>query len=72
MKKLLPAIVLAALLPLGGCVVYGPGPAPGPAWAHYDFGYDFQQGGYGPGGYCPPGYGDPYAYYGGYPGYGYY
>jgi hypothetical protein len=70
MKKLVPAIILAALLPLGGCTVYGLGPAGGGAWANYDYGYDFQQGGYGPGGYCPPGYGDPNAYYGGYAGYG--
>jgi len=70
MKKLAILTVLAALLPLGGCVVYGLGPSPGGAWANYDGGYEYALGGYGPGGYCPPGMGDPYAYYGGYGGYG--
>lgn len=70
MKKLATAIFLAALLPLGGCVVYGLGPGYGGAWADYDGSYEYNLGGYGPGGYCPPGYGDPYAYYGGYGGSG--
>ncbi len=74
MKKLVPALLLAALLPLlGGCVVYGSGPGLGyssSAWANYDGGYEFGGQGYGPGGYCPPGYGDPYASYGGYQAYG--
>jgi hypothetical protein len=65
MKKLATAILLAAGLPLGGCTVYGLGPAPGGAWANYDGSYEYALGGYGPGGYCP-GYGDPNAYYGGY------
>ncbi|HEY0266140.1 MAG TPA: hypothetical protein VGC16_05265 [Rhizomicrobium sp.] len=72
MKKLIPALLLATLLPmLGGCVVYGEGPGPGyssAAWAGYDGSYEFGGQGYGPGGYCPPGYGDPYANYGGYGG----
>ena len=71
MNKFATAILLAALLPLGGCTVYGLGPAPGGAWANYDGSYDYALGGYGPGGYCP-GYGDPYAYYGGYGSYGAY
>ena len=69
MKKLATAIFLAAALPLGGCTVYGLGPAPDGAWANYDGSYEYALGGYGPGGYCP-GYGDPYAYYGGYGGSG--
>src|SRR5476651_1912825 len=70
MKKLAILTVLAALLPLGGCVVYGLGPSYGGAWANYDGSYEYGLGGYGPGGYCPPGLGDPYAYYGGYGGSG--
>jgi hypothetical protein len=46
MKKLVPLFCLAALLPLGGCVVYGPGPARNAAWAYYDHGYDRGNRGY--------------------------
>lgn len=46
MKKFATAILLAALLPLGGCVVYGPGPAANPAWANYDHSYDYGLSGY--------------------------
>jgi hypothetical protein len=71
MTKLVPALMLAALLPLlGGCVVYGAGPGYGyssGAWAGYYGSYEFGGQGYGPAGYCP-GYGDPYAAYGGYGG----
>ena len=73
MKKFAIALFLAALLPLGACTVYGPGPSYGGAWANYDPNYEVGYGGYGPGGYCPPGYGDPNAYYyggGAYGGYG--
>src|SRR5262249_32607467 len=71
MPKFARLLLLAALLPLtfslAGCVVYGPGPAPGGAWANYDYSAQYGMSGYGPNGYCPPGYGDPYAgYYGGY------
>jgi hypothetical protein len=70
MKKFATILFLAALLPLGACTVYGPGPSYGGAWANYDPNYEVGYGGYGPGGYCPPGYGDPNAYYygGGYGG----
>jgi hypothetical protein len=82
MKKL--AACLVALLPLGGCVVYGPGPARNDAWAYYDFGYDrghrgydkpVLYGDYAPpdydnGGYAPPGY-DDNGYYDSYYDYGY-
>jgi len=46
MKKLVPLFCLVALLPLGGCVVYGPGPARNEAWAYYDHGYDRGNRGY--------------------------
>ena len=46
MKKLVPLFCLVALLPLGGCVVYGPGPARNAAWAYYDHGYDRGNRGY--------------------------
>lgn len=46
MKKLIPLLCLVALLPLGGCVVYGPGPARNAAWAYYDHGYDRGNRGY--------------------------
>jgi hypothetical protein len=46
MKKLVPLLCLVALLPLGGCVVYGPGPARNAAWAYYDRGYDRGNRGY--------------------------
>ena len=65
MKKFATAICLAALLPLGGCVVYGPGPSANPAWANYDHTYDYGLSGYdrpvvyggGYGGYAGGGYG---------------
>ena len=46
MKKLIPLFCLVALIPLGGCVVYGPGPARNAAWAYYDHGYDRGNRGY--------------------------
>ena len=46
MKKFVPLFCLVALLPLGGCVVYGPGPARNAAWAYYDHGYDRGNRGY--------------------------
>lgn len=46
MKKLVPLLCLAALLPLGACVVYPPGPARTAAWAYYDHGYDRGNRGY--------------------------
>jgi hypothetical protein len=46
MKKLVPLFCLVALLPLSGCVVYGPGPARNAAWAYYDHGYDRGNRGY--------------------------
>jgi hypothetical protein len=58
MKKLAAAMCLAGLLPLGGCVVYGPGPAANPAWANYDFTYDYGLSGYD----RPVLYGDGYGY----------
>lgn len=61
MKKFAAAICLAALLPLGGCVVYGPGPAPNGAWANYDFTYDYGLKGYD----RPVVYGAGYGYAGG-------
>jgi hypothetical protein len=45
MKKLA-AICLAALPLLGGCTVYGLGPAPNPAWAGYDYSYEYGLNGY--------------------------
>lgn len=45
MKKLAAAICFALPL-LGGCVVYGPGPADNAAWANYDFTYDYGHKGY--------------------------
>jgi hypothetical protein len=68
MKKLATLLILAATATMGGCTVYGLGPAPGGAWANYDGSYEYNLGGYGPGGVCPPGFGDPYASYGGYGG----
>lgn len=62
MKKLAAAICLAALLPLGGCVVYGPGPAPNGAWANYDFNAQYGLSGYD----RPVVYGGGYGYAGGY------
>ena len=61
MKKLAAAICLALPL-LGGCVVYGPGPADNAAWANYDFNAQ-----YGLSGYDRPityshGYGGGYGY----------
>lgn len=46
MKKLVSLLCLAALLPLGGCVVYGAGPARNAAWTYYDHGYDRGNRGY--------------------------
>lgn len=77
MKKFATAILLAALLPLGACTVYGPGPAANGAWANYDFTYDYGHkgydrpvfyGNYGPSAYYGGGYGGGYA--GGHAGYG--
>jgi hypothetical protein len=59
MKKLAILTVLAALLPLGGCVVYGVGPSPGGAWANYDGSYEYALGGYGPGGFASPAWAIP-------------
>jgi len=61
MKKLAAAICLALPL-LGGCVVYGPGPADNAAWANYDFAYDYGHKGYD----RPITYRSDYAYGGGY------
>ena len=36
MKKLAAILAIAALPMLGGCVVYGTGPAGNAAWANYD------------------------------------
>ncbi|MEY4708183.1 MAG: hypothetical protein RJB58_1906 [Pseudomonadota bacterium] len=61
MKKLAAAICLALSL-LGGCVVYGPGPAANGAWAGYDSGYEYGLSGYD----RPITYRSDYAYSGGY------
>lgn len=63
MKKLAAAICLALPL-LGGCVVYGPGPADNAAWANYDFTYDYGHKGYD----RPITYRSDYAYGAGYGG----
>jgi hypothetical protein len=63
MKKLAAAICLALPL-LGGCVVYGPGPAANGAWAGYDHGYEYGLSGYD----RPVTYRNDYAYGGGYGG----
>lgn len=64
MKKLVPLLCLVALLPLGGCAVYGPGPTRNAAWAYYDHGYDHGNRGYD----RPVLYGEePASYYGDYP-----
>lgn len=46
MKKLAGILALAALPMLGGCVVYGTGPAGNAAWANYDHTYDYGHKGY--------------------------
>jgi len=61
MKKFAAAICLALPL-LGGCTVYGPGPAPNGAWANYDFTYDYGHKGYD----RPITYRSDYAYGGGF------
>ncbi len=61
MKKFAAAICLALPL-LGGCVVYGPGPAANGAWAGYDHGYEYGLSGYD----RPVTYRNDYAYGGGY------
>ncbi len=50
MKKSLPVLVLAALLPLGGCVVYDDGGTQGP----YNGAYDYYDPDYAYGGYREP------------------
>lgn len=64
MKKLATLLSLVALLPLGACAVYGPGPARNEAWAYYDHGYDRGNRGYD----RPVPYGEePESHYGDYP-----
>ena len=46
MKKLAAILAIAALPMLGGCVVYGTGPAGNAAWANYDHTYDYGHKGY--------------------------
>ena len=46
MKKLAAILAIAALPTLGGCVVYGTGPAGNAAWANYDHTYDYGHKGY--------------------------
>lgn len=46
MKTLAAILAVAALPMLGGCTVYGTGPAGNAAWANYDHTYDYGHKGY--------------------------
>ncbi len=46
MKTIAAILAIAALPMLGGCTVYGTGPAGNAAWANYDHTYDYGHKGY--------------------------